>query len=110
MTRKVFAVLISLIFVIGIAFAQARNGTVSGMVLDQTQARIPGVTLTLSNLGKNEVVRAISQRDGGYSFDVAPGSYELKAELPGFQTTIVGPIQVKEGETSAINVTMRVGR
>ena len=80
-------------------------------MLDETGALIPGVTITLSNLEKNDVKKGVSNQRGEYAFETLDaGQYELKAELPGFVTLIVGPIQLKENESLRFDLTMKIAR
>jgi len=66
---------------------QSFNGSVSGTVTDPSGSPIPGADLVLKNTATGVELRRTSETDGGYAFrNLLPGSYELRASLPGFQT------------------------
>ena len=90
------------------AVAQAQSATVSGLVLDQLGARLPGVTVTL--VGEQQGAgNATAGGDGSYSIaNVAPGRYRVRGELSGFETTVTAPFFVGGG-IATVNVSMAVG-
>jgi iron complex outermembrane receptor protein/vitamin B12 transporter len=84
------------------------QSTVSGVVLDQLGARLPGVTVTLVG-ERQDAGNSTSGSDGGYSFsNVATGRYRVRAELSGFETTTSAPFFVGGGNVTA-NVSMALG-
>jgi hypothetical protein len=67
--------------------AQNVNGSVAGTVSDPSGSAVPGVDLVLKNVATGVELQRTSASDGTYSFrNVAPGSYQLRATLAGFQT------------------------
>jgi hypothetical protein len=67
-------------------FAQG-GGTVTGRVLDQTEAVIPGVGVELLPAGATEMIETLTEGDGTYRFNnVPPGSAELTFRLINFST------------------------
>ncbi len=59
----------------------------SGTVSDTTGALIPGVTVTATNTQTGIVSTVLSNESGTYNFaSLQPGTYNLSAELSGFQT------------------------
>lgn len=96
---------------IGVLSAQAiqTTGTViRGVVWDPSKALIPGVEITLRSLERNEVRKTVSNARAQFSFDVTEGEYEMRAELRGFETTIIRPIQIKEGQTIQVDLNMMI--
>jgi len=84
------------------ADAQA-TGAIGGVIVDQSGAVIPGVTIEVTNTATNQVRTAITGADGYYSVPLLqPGSYAVKATLPGFRTTI------RDGVPVAVETTARV--
>src|SRR5712691_13057060 len=88
--RARFLIIVALSCCPAAAFAQrATTGTVTGKIVDSSGAVLPGVTVTLTSpeaLGQFSTVT-----DGNGFFRVAnlpPGTYDIKAELSGFQTMI----------------------
>src|SRR6476659_5629635 len=91
MRRYVSAAVVLLsLFVSFNAFSQSTNATVGGTVQDASGAFIPGVTVTATNTATGIVTTVVSNESGAYQFaSLQPGTYEFKAELPGFQTAAV---------------------
>ena len=69
------------------AFGQGGTSTASlaGKIVDDTGARLPGVTVTVTHLGTNQSRTVISNEEGLYRFaGLQPGNYSFSAELQGF--------------------------
>jgi carboxypeptidase family protein/TonB-dependent receptor-like protein len=67
------------------AAAQNPTATVRGVVIDQTDARLPGAHLTITREETNETRRTVSDEAGRFAFAELPsGRYIVQAELPGF--------------------------
>src|SRR5687767_3939241 len=88
------------------SLAQATaTGVVQGTVIDETNAVIPGASLTISNSTTGLRRSAISDSLGLYRFDLLPaGTYELRAELPGFANSTADNIEVLVGRTVTIDL------
>src|ERR1700730_17121200 len=68
-------------------FAQSGNGSVRGLVRDQTGAVIPGAHLELTNKATNNVVRTEANEAGLYVFpSVIAGEYNLTVVSAGMET------------------------
>src|SRR5882762_11721864 len=69
------------------AFAQSvSSGTIEGTIKDESNAVLPGVTVTVTSpaLQVGQLVQ-VSDSSGNYKFvDLPAGTYRLSAELPGF--------------------------
>ena len=90
--------------------AQTTTATLTGTVLDETQAVLPGVEITVTNVGTGATRTTISGDSGGYSIgDLPSGEYELEAQLPGFQTAVRSGIRLTVGSRAALEITLRVG-
>ena len=91
--------------------AQTTSATLAGTIMDETQAVLPGVEIMVTNLGTSAVRTAISGDSGGYRVsDLAPGDYEIEAQLPGFQTAVRSGIQLTVGRSATLNLTLSVGQ
>jgi len=89
--------------------AQAPVGTVTGTVTDSTGAVLPSATISITNKATS-VARTLTANEGGlYSAPaLAPGDYEVRAEMPGFRT-LVREAQVIAGSTTTVDMTMTPG-
>ena len=91
------------------AFAQRTTGDIRGVVTDQSGAVLPGVTVTLRGPAVPGAPTTVSNEEGIYRFpNLAPGTYEITAELSGFTKTAQTGIPVSLGATAEVNVQMQV--
>jgi hypothetical protein len=92
------------------AAAQQATATLAGTISDETGAVLPGVDITLRNVETNATRSVITDDTGEYRVgDVAPGEYELRAQLPGFQTAVHSGILLNVGRYASLNVTLSIG-
>ncbi len=116
------ALALALVLPAGMVFGQASHGLISGRVIDQQGASIPGATVTVTS--QHTAARQVAQTDtsGYFVFpEVLPGTYTLAVEKEGFQkfeqTGIAvvaadridaGSLQLRLGSTKAV-VTVSAG-
>ena len=83
---ELLAVAVMVLCTAGAAFAQATTATIEGTVKDNTDAVLPGVVITATNLGTG-ISRMATTEDRGYYkiFNLPLGDYELEAKLDGFR-------------------------
>lgn len=87
------------------------SGSIHGRVIDETNAALPGVAVTLTSpaLQLRELA-AVTDAEGGYSFrDLPPGVYSIKYELAGFQTVVRDAVRLNVGFAARIDVTLKIG-
>jgi hypothetical protein len=99
-----------LLAIVAPVHAQTPSGEISGTVADSSGLSVPGVTVTLTNQATN-VVRVVQTNEVGlYVISaIPPGTYDLKAELTGFQTVERKGLVVQVGSASRLAFTMDVG-
>lgn len=67
------------------AMAQTLTGTVTGRLIDETGAALPGATVVLE--GPRGMATSVSNESGEFVFQsLSPGDYTVRAELSGFQS------------------------
>src|SRR6476469_6740127 len=72
----------------GSALAQGTS-TFNGRALDQGDAVLPGVTVTVTNTSTGVVRTSVTNAEGAFYIPgLEPGIYNIKSELPGFQTSV----------------------
>ncbi|MEA2603047.1 MAG: hypothetical protein QOF89_4039 [Acidobacteriota bacterium] len=87
----------------GTAFAQLQTGNLYGTVTDDKGAALPGVTVTTTGGGAPQV--QVTNAQGQFRFlGLAPGAYQLKAELEGFSTIDYPNIVINIGRSTQIEV------
>jgi len=102
--------LIVCLFVGTNTFGQSGNASVGGFVQDTTQAYIPGVTVTITNIQTGVTNSTLTNESGTYNFTgLLPGMYRLAAELAGFRTAVFNDVQLGQGVTARYNFTLQVG-
>lgn len=99
------------VFAPAVTFAQSSNtGTVSGTVVDPSNAIVPGASITLVNTATLATRSTLSNKEGQYVFAfVDPGDYSIKVSKTGFKTTVVANQGVKIGLQTTVNITLQVG-
>ena len=91
------------------AMAQTTNGTITGIVSDQTEALIPSATVTITNLGTNLVTTAQTNASGGYRVaELAPGRYRVEITKDGFKKG-ASTITVNAGVVHRLDFALEVG-
>ena len=107
--KKTLILALALVMVAaGLATAQTLTSTVSGKVVDQQGAVLPGVTVTLT--GSTGVKTTVSDARGEFRFvGLTPGRYDIKSELQGFRTASQQNLDVTMGKTVDVDLSMTVG-
>ena len=85
-THRVAALIIALsIFVVASAAGQSIGASVGGVISDESGARLPGVTLSLTNTANGRTQTITSDRQGEFrAVALQPAPYRLVAEHAGF--------------------------
>ena len=94
------------------AFAQSQavNGTIEGVITDQSGAALPGVNVTVSNLDTGDTRVVVTNSSGVYRAPLLPlGRYQVSAELQRFKKFEQQGLTVSAGQSVVVNVTLSVG-
>ena len=105
-----YLLVLSATFLAGLALAQAPTGTISGTVMDESGAVIPNTDISLLNK-ESGVARSVKSDSTGVYLIPAlpPGTYEVKATMNGFRTT-VRQATVETGSTTNVEMQMQIGQ
>jgi hypothetical protein len=115
MFRRRVSVLVWMLAVVAIAsapaLAQVQTGSILVKSLDDQGAVVPGVTVTISSpVLVSATMTGVTDELGTYRFpSLPPGTYTVKVELQGFQTVSREGIVVSVGNTTPVDLTMKVG-
>lgn len=83
--------------------AFAADGKVAGKIIDKkTNEALIGVTVIVEGTGKG----AVTDVEGRFNLNLAPGKYSLLFQYVGYQKKIVSEVQVKSNGTLELNVTL----
>jgi hypothetical protein len=91
------------------AWAQAPVGTISGTVRDQSDAVVPGASITIRHVATGAERHLTSDEQGTFSAPaLAVGTYDVRVELAGFRTQQT-EVVVATGRVSTVEMHMAVG-
>ena len=90
--------------------AQVQTGSILVRVADEQKAAVPGVAITISSSALVAgTATGVSDTGGAYRFpSLPPGTYQVKAELQGFQGVVQDGVNVQVGQTVALDFNLRV--
>ena len=93
-----------------LAGAQSGAATITGLVLDDSGAAVPGVTVTATNQASGVTYVAVSNAAGNYTMPaVLVGAYTVKAELAGFRTATRSAVTLEAKQVARLDFQMAVG-
>jgi outer membrane receptor protein involved in Fe transport len=114
MKRWVLAALLlplALAIAAGPASAQQTTGNITGRVIDEQKAAVPGATLTAKNTATGFTRTTASDAEGLYRLNALPvGNYDVTLELSGFASIDKQGIQVSVGQTLAVDFELRIAK
>lgn len=86
-------------------------GTITGRVVDGQGAVVPGVTVTVSSPTLQGTRTTISQADGRFTvLGLPPGTYEVVAELQGFNTFRQPDVFLRVNQTLTLEIALEVAK
>ncbi len=92
------------------ALAQVSTGSITGIVTDPTEGRLPGVALEAASLDTGVTLTATSNEAGEYTLPLLqPGPYRLTAQTAGFRTYAREGILIESGRVTRIDIAMEIG-
>ena len=112
--RREMRILLGLVFSIlcfaPASFAQSDNSSLTGTVSDSSGAVLPNAKVTIHNNATNAEQSLNTNGNGSFTQpNVTPGTYSLRVEATGFQTTTLQNVQVDPSIGRRVDVTMKVG-
>ena len=91
------------------AVAQQTTGNITGRIMDDQGAAVPGVTVTAKNAQTGFSRTDVSDAEGVYRLSSMPvGTYDITAELQGFSRIENKAVVLNVGQTIDINMTLKV--
>ncbi len=91
-------------------FAQDPRGTISGLVIDSSNALIPGATVRATNTETGVIASGVSNSQGAYELPyLNPGTYKVEAENTGFKSWSRSGIELRMGDRVRLDVTLSPG-
>jgi hypothetical protein len=91
--------------------AQAVYGSIGGTVKDPSGAVLPGVTVTITSIGRQTTDSVVTNESGLFVKErLLPGEYKVEAELTGFKTAVVQRVEVGIDRQTPVEFTLEVGQ
>ena len=88
-----------------------QSGRILGTVFDPQKAGIPGATVTVTNMATNISRTAVTDSEGNYVITpIDPGTYNVSAEISGFQTTRREGLELTVGQSARVELTLNSAR
>jgi hypothetical protein len=89
--------------------AQSTSATVSGSVLDEQKAALPGATVTVRNLDSGQSRSTTTDERGTFRLvGLPPGRYEITADLSGFGRLVRSDLVLTVAQEVTLALTLRV--
>jgi Carboxypeptidase regulatory-like domain len=95
----------------GHAAAQDFRGVITGRIVDASGGRLPGVTVTATNVATNVPSTSVTNTEGLYTIPyLTAGTYRVDLELAGFKKVRRDGIAVRIGDRMVLDLTMELGQ
>src|SRR4030081_1833819 len=108
MSKRVGLAIVLCLATGGSAFAQA-TASISGRVVDQAGAVLPGATVTVTNTATGAARDPLSNGEGVYSIPALnPGTYNVRAELAGFARQVREQVEVLTGANMSVELKLGI--
>ena len=109
MRRQFLGAAIVLLLSCASAFAQQTAGNITGRVLDQQGAAVPGVTVTAKSAQTGLTRTETTDAEGLYRLTALPvGVYDVTADLQGFTTVANKGVEVNVAQSTTLDFTMKI--
>jgi hypothetical protein len=93
----------------GTAFGQTFRGGISGTVVDQSGAVVPGAQITLAEAATDTSYKAVSSTAGEFAFTNLPvGTYTVSVTASGFKSEKVDKVPVTAGGTYTLPIKLSI--
>src|SRR6266849_5977157 len=94
----------------GLISAQTPSATLVGRVTDASRASVVEASIRVRDAGTNEIRTARTSAEGEYTVSsLAPGTYEVTVEKPGFKMTSETALELAVGQTARLDVVLQIG-
>src|SRR3954470_20064007 len=108
--RRMIVAMLALLCAASVSSAQDFRGGITGRIADASGGRMPGVTVTATNVATNVASATTTNGEGDYAIlFLNPGTYSIAAELSGFKKVVRQNLQVTVGEKLGVDLTLEVG-
>jgi hypothetical protein len=107
---RVAVLLVGPLLVVGASGQTASSGALSGVVIDKTNAVVPGAAVEITDVAKGTTDSTKTNGEGVYQFSfLRPSTYTLKVMHSGFQEERRS-VTVQVGPPATVNITLQVAK
>ena len=93
-----------------LVLGQTTTAIISGTVVDETGGVLPGVEVSVLNVGTGITRDTVSDDEGRYRVsELVPGDYEVSGSLAGFQTIVRSGITLTVGRHAQVELALTIG-
>jgi Carboxypeptidase regulatory-like domain len=90
--------------------AHTPTATLVGNIADSSRATVGGATIQVREVSTNETRTVQSQATGEYTVtNLAPGTYEVTIDKPGFRRLRESNLQLQVGQTARLDAQLQLG-
>jgi hypothetical protein len=90
--------------------AQEARGTITGRVIDASNAVVPNATVTVADPARGASVTLMTNAEGLFRAPyLVPGSYQITAEAAGFKKYVRSGVTLQMNETRDLEIALQVG-
>src|SRR6185295_5707805 len=87
----------------GVGHAQRFTAELSGTVVDESGAALPGASVTATNEASGDQRRTVTNGEGFFALAAIPtGNYTVGIELQGFQKTEIKGVSLRGGDSRSL--------
>ncbi len=109
--KQLFCVSFLLAFCAGLMYGQSTTGTIVGSVTDPSGAVVPGVVITVTDLGTNITAKATTDGHGDYVVTpLAIGTYSVSFEAKGFKKYVDSGVKVDVQDRVRVDASLQIGK
>src|SRR6056297_3102032 len=100
---KLRTILTIILLLTHIAFAAAQKGTLRGKIIDEeTGETLIGATIRV----KDKSIGTISDFDGNYSLNLAPGKHTIQISFVSYETKTFPGVQIQADDVTVLNANL----
>jgi hypothetical protein len=104
-------VVIAAVSAASVAWGQGFTAVVLGTVTDSSGAVLPGVTITVTNVGTGQARTLVSDGRGTYqALQLPPGQYTVAAEIQGFRRVVREDIRLQVDQRQQLDFKLELGQ
>jgi hypothetical protein len=109
MKRNILTLAFLMPLLAGISWGDT-SGTIRGTVSDSSGAVLPSAQVSAANEQTGEIRKVSADESGGFEFLLLPvGTYTLRVEHPGFQTSVFTRVQLSVNQVATFDLRLKPG-